>query len=169
MIIPKTSNTCCKRYNSTESGIIKSDVYFNSESLCDAVAENFQIKCGNLEGSYSKNKNSLWLKSWRQSLEISPPLTLTVPQKRIRDIRSFKMFKYLPMGVDLMAHYIYPDEALEFLLRYLEFDISDQNWEKISSNKSAKLESKLTQKVQFNLYLITYFLFPANGRKRRDV
>ena len=94
-------------------------------------------------------------------MEIFPRPKLTVPRSRIREIRDFKLLKYIPTGLDIRHYYIYPDEALEFLLRYFEYDISDENWEKITKTKptvgwlptemcgtTRKLESKLTQKVQ---------------------
>ena len=91
------------------------------------------------------------MKSRRQSLEIYPQAKMTVPRNRIRAIRDFRLLKYIAKGLDIRPYYIYPDEALEFLLRYFEYDISDDNWDKVTTNNTVKIESKLTQKVQVRI------------------
>ena len=108
----------------------------------------FQFGIG---GSYSEKENLLWMKSRRQSLEIFPQAKMTVPRNRIRAIRDFRLLKYIAKGLDIRPYYIYPDEALEFLLRYFEYDISDENWDKVTTNNNVKIESKLRQKVRISL------------------
>ena len=148
LVLPQTTMIGRKRYNTSDSANIRNDVYFHNASLCDALAEHRSIKCGYTQGSYYKKQNSIWLKSRRQSIEIQPAPTLTVPRDRIRDIRDFGMLEYVPKGFALNSMYIYPDAALEYLLRFLEYDLSDSTWEKVTRNDTATVKSKLTQKVK---------------------
>ena len=108
--------------NSTEmrNRIIEDDVYINGVSLRSVIEAEFDVKLGRVSGWFRAGQKALiQLTSRRLTIVMWPKVNLTIPRKRIWDMRRFLLLDGMDnyYRVHLKLAYIYPDETLEYLLR----------------------------------------------------
>ena len=114
---------CSRRsVNSTDikNRIIEDDVYINDISLRSEITAEFDIGLGKVSGWFEAGeKHLLQLTSRRLTIVMRPTTNLTIPRKRIQDMRRFMLLDGINgyYRVRLNIAYIYPDETVEYLLR----------------------------------------------------
>ena len=129
----------------------ENDAYFNGESLRTKIEATFNISLGHLRGHFIKHPSTLDLVSRRLTIETNPPLDLTISRKRIEDYRHFQPTEHWQAlrrsQTQIRIEYIYPDEAVEYLLShglpitvfvktdlgFLNFVIQSQDYSSITS------------------------------------
>ena len=115
------ASVCSRRLvNSTDikNRIIEDDVYVDDISIRSEITAKFDIGVGKLSGWFKAGKKHLLqLTSRRLTVAIMPTAKLTIPRKRIRDMRRLMLLDDNYYRVRLNLAYIYPDETVEYLLR----------------------------------------------------